>query len=130
MRHTVMKNNIKNIISLFLLAVICILTLTACVSLDRAEEKLIEAGYTVVRYGEGAPAHLESAVDENVVSSLKATGGPNGEHITIIRFKDKETAEQFEALEKKYYENSYFMTVKREGKTVIYGWTAAYEVIK
>ena len=125
-----MKNKMIRLLSLTLLAVLCVMLLSACVSIDRAEEKLLAAGYTVVRYGEGAPEHLADAVDEKVVSSLKATGGPNGEHITVIRFKDKETAEQFEALEKKYYEDSYFMTVKREGKTVIYGWTAAYDLIK
>ena len=125
-----MKNTMMRIVSLLLLAVICSLTLTACVSLDKAEEKLLAAGYTVVRTGEGAPEHLVNEVNEDVVSTLKATGGPNGEHITIIRFKDKEKAEQFEKLEKKHYETSYFMTVKREGKTVIYGWTTAYDVIK
>lgn len=125
-----MKNKMIRLLSLTLLTVICLLTLSACVSFDRAERRLIEAGYNVVRTGEGAPEHLAEPESEDVVSTLKATGGPNGEHITVIRFKDKEKAEVFESLQKKYYEKSYFMTVVREGKTVIYGWTAAYDLIK
>ena len=125
-----MKNRVIRAVSFLLLAVACMAVLTACVNFDKAEEKLIEAGYTVVRYGEGAPEHLVDAVDEDVVSSLKATGGPNGEHITIIRFKDKEKAKQFEELEKLAHKTNYFMTVERDGKTVIYGWTTAYNLIK
>ena len=125
-----MKKRMIRLISCFLLAVMCVCLLAACVNLDRAEESLREAGYTVVRYGKGAPEHLVDAVDENVKSSLVATGGPNGEQITIIRFKDKDLAKQYEQLQKKAYETSYFYTVARDGKTVIVGWTNAYDIIK
>lgn len=125
-----MKKRIIRAVSCFILAAMCVCLLAACVNLDRAEESLREAGYTVVRYGKGAPEHLVDAVDENVKSSLVATGGPNGEQITIIRFKDKDLAKQYEELQKKTYETSYFYTVKRDGKTVIVGWTNAYDLIK
>ena len=125
-----MKKRMIRAVSCFILAAMCVCLLAACVNLDRAEESLREAGYTVVRYGKGAPEHLVDAVDENVKSSLVATGGPNGEQITIIRFKDKDLAKQYEQLQKKTYETSYFYTVKRDGKTVIVGWTNAYDLIK
>ena len=125
-----MKKRMIRAISCLLLAVTCICLLSACVNFDRAEESLREAGYTVVRYGEGAPEHLVDAVDENVKSSLIATGGPNGEQITIIRFKDKDLAKQYESLQKKAYETSYFYTVARDGKTVYVGWTNAYDIVK
>ena len=125
-----MKKRMVRLISCVLLGVMCISLLSACVSFDRAEDRLREAGYTVVRYGKGAPDHLVDAVDESVKSSLVATGGPNGEQITIIRFKDKDLAKQYEQLQKKAYETSYFYTVARDGKTVIVGWTNAYDIIK
>lgn len=125
-----MKKRMIRAVSCFILAAMCVCLLAACVNLDRAEESLREAGYTVVRYGKGAPEHLVDAVDENVKSSLVATGGPNGEQITIIRFKDKDLAKQYEQLQKKAYETSYFYTVARDGKTVIVGWTNAYDLIK
>lgn len=98
-------------------------------NLNRAERRLADAGYTVIRTGKGAPEHLQKT-DEDVVATLSATGGPNGEQITVIRFKDKEVAKSFEELQKKAYESNYFYTVKREGKVVIYGWTNAYDIIK
>ena len=125
-----MKKRMIRAVSCFLLAAMCVCLLSACVNFNRAEDRLREAGYTVVRYGKGAPDHLKNAVDKDVKSSLVATGGPNGEQITVIRFKDKDLAKQYESLQKKAYETSYFYTVKREGKTVIVGWTSAYEVIK
>ena len=125
-----MKNRATRILAALLLISMCLFLFTACVSLDRAEERLKDAGYTVVRYGKGAPEHLENAVDEDVEATLVATGGPNGEKITLIRFKDKELAKEFEELEKKANEKNYFYTVKREGKVVIFGWTNAYDLIK
>ena len=96
---------------------------------NRAERRLKEAGYTVIRTGKGAPEYLQKT-EENVEATLTATGGPNGEKITVIRFKDKDMAKTFEELQKKSNESNYFYTVKREGRTVIFGWTTAYEIIK
>ena len=97
---------------------------------NRAEKRLLAEGYTVVRYGKGAPEHLVDQVDDRVVASMEATGGPNGERISVIRFKEKSLAKEFESLQKKANETNYFYTVKREGKTVIYGWTTSYKIIK
>ena len=129
----------KELLKVLIPAVAALLLVAIAVSLivilsgfrfDRAEKKLLEEGYTVVRYGKGAPEHLVEQVDENVVASLKATGGPNGEHITVIEFKDKSLAKEFTELQEKANETNYFYTVKRSGKTVIYGWTTAYKIIK
>ena len=125
-----MKKRIIRAISLLLLSVMCAGLLAACVNFDKAERRLEEAGYVVSRYGKGAPEHLVDAVDKDVESSIVATGGPNGESISIIRFKEKEFAEKFYELQKKTNGSKYFMTVERDGRTVIYGWTSAYEVIK
>lgn len=127
-----MKKWIIGGVALVLLAalIVTLVLLLSGVNFDRAERRLRKEGYTVVRYGKGAPEHLQDAADRDVEASLVATGGPNGEKITLIRFKDRGLAKDFERLEKKANEENYFFTVVREGRTVIFGWTNAYEVIE
>ena len=107
-----------------------VLILGGQTNLDSAAKKLTDAGYTVTRLGEGADGVYADAADEDVAATVSATAGPNGEWLTLIRFHDKSIAEEYYRLQKDYYATSYFMTVELKGNTVIYGWTAAYDVIK
>ena len=120
----------KRTLSYLLLITLAVLMLSSCTNLDRAESRLRDAGYTVVRAGEGAPEHLVDAVDEDVEANLNATAGPNGEWVKVVRFKDKELAKKFYDLQVASYKDKYFMSVKRDGKTVIFGWTEAVEIVK
>ena len=114
---------------LLTLALSVLLSLASCTNFDRAEERLVEAGYNVMRGGKGAPEDMVGAVDEDVEANMKATAGPNGEWVTVIRFKEKDLAKEFYDLQAKAYAEKYFMSVKRDGRTVIYGWTAAVELV-
>ena len=107
-----------------------VLILGGQTNLDSAAKKLADAGYTVTRLGEGADGVYADAADEDVAATVSATAGPNGEWLTIIKFHDKNVAEEFYRLQRNAYETSYFMTVKLDGHTVIYGWTTAYNLIK
>ena len=107
-----------------------VLILGGQTNLDSAAKKLADAGYTVTRLGEGAEGVYADAADEDVAATVSATAGPNGEWLTIIKFHDKNVAEEFYRLQRNAYETSYFMTVKLDGHTVIYGWTTAYNLIK
>lgn len=117
-------------VSLLLLTSILLVCMTSCTNLDKAEKRLTEAGYTVMRAGEGAPEDMVDKVDEDVEANLKATAGPNGEWVTVIRFKDEEIAKKFYDLQAKAYAEKYFMTVLRDGRTVIYGWTEGVKLAK
>ena len=125
-----MKTKSIRVISLLLLSVMLSLLLVSCTNLDSAAKKLADAGYTVTRLGEGANGVYADAADEDVAATVSATAGPNGEWLTIIKFHDKNVAEEFYRLQKNAYKTSYFMTVKLDGHTVIYGWTTAYDLIK
>ena len=120
----------KRILSYLLLATLFVLMLASCTNFDKAEERLVEAGYTVVRAGEGAPEHMVDATDEDVEANLNATAGPNGEWVKVVRFKDKELAKTFYEMQLSSYKDKYFMTVERDGKTVIFGWTEAVKLVK
>ena len=120
----------KRVLSYLLLSTLILLALASCTNFDKSEQRLIEAGYTVVRAGEGAPENMVNATDEKVEANLNATAGPNGEWVKVVRFKDKELAKSFYEMQLTSYKDKYFMTVKRDGKTVIFGWTAAVELVK
>ena len=130
-KKEIMRVVIPTVAVLLLVAiVVSMILIFSGFNFNRAEKRLLAEGYTVVRYGKGAPEHLVDQVDDRVVASMEATGGPNGEKISVIRFKEKSLAKEFESLQKKANETNYFYTVKREGKTVIYGWTTSYKIIK
>ena len=119
----------KRILIYLLAATLLALALASCTNFDRVEWRLTEAGYTVVRAGEGAPEHLVSSVDEDVEANLNATG-PNGDWVKIVRFKEKELAKQFYEMQLESYGDNLLITVERDGKTVIFGWTSAVDIAK
>ena len=130
-KKEILKLLIPTLAVLLLIAiVVSLIVIFSRFNFDRAEKRLLEEGYTVMRYGKGAPAHLVDQVHEDVVASLEATGGPNGEKITVIQFKSKDVAKEFTELQRTANEKNYFYNVDRSGKTVIYGWTTAYNIIK
>lgn len=107
------------IISVLLIAALGTLLLTACVpsSLEKAEEKLEKAGYTVMAY-EGDAEDQE----EGVVGGLVATKGLLGSDgfLTAILFDSATSAkEAFEEYQEEIGEED--TEVKQSGKWVYFG---------
>ena len=94
--------------------------------LARAERILKEEGYNyVTRTGEGTDI---STGNNDVLGRVDGQGGPKGEFITLVKFRDEEIAKLFyDALKDEY---TLTLTAVQEGQYVYYGTRLTYELIK
>ena len=115
-----------SVVLLGILAAILVPTVRASRRLDRAERILKEAGYSVVyRSGEGAE---RPTGNPDVLGRVEGKGGPKGEFITLIKFRDKEIAKTYYNAVKDEYTMT--QTAVLLGQYVYYGTGTAYELIK
>lgn len=120
-----------------LVGVVCILLAAALVltliltrgsEIDRLERRLERKGFTVVRYGEGAPnPTLQLSVAKGVVSELRATH--EGDWIRILQFEEETVATTYCRAWEETYELSPNMIAVRDGCIVYYGLRSVYELI-
>ena len=113
------------VLLLGILAAILVPTVRHNRRLDRAERILLDAGYKVTRTGEGTSF---TTGNEKVLGRVEGSGGPKGEFITLIKFRDKETAELYHKAIKGDY--TLTLTAVQEGQYVYFGTRLAYEAIK
>lgn len=115
-------------VALLMVMVMSAVVLTACfVDIDKAEEKLEEAGYTVVVIGDG---ETEADSDyEGVVRILKATHisiSIDVDTITILEFTDKDTRDEVFA-EIDGVVSSY--VYKTSGMYIVFGTEEAVDIV-
>ena len=105
---------------------IVIPTVRTATRMDRAERLLEEAGFLVLRTVEGDESAIK--LDEDLAERVEGRGGPKGEVLTVLKFKEKEKAEAFyEAIKGEY---TLTRTAVLRGKYVYYGTKTAYELVK
>jgi hypothetical protein len=107
-------------------AAIVIPTVRNANRMDRAERRLEEAGFLVLRTVEGDGSALP--LDEDLSERIEGRGGPNGEFLKIFKFKDKEKAEAYYEVIKDEY--TLTRTAVLKGKYVYCGTRTAYELVK
>ena len=115
-----------SVLTVIILAAILIPTVRGATRLDRAERKLTRGDYIVQRIeaGDGSPIELDADLEARVTG----LGGPNGEYIYVMKFKEKAEAESFyEAIKDQY---TLTQTAAIHGRYVYYGTRTTYEMIK
>ncbi len=114
------------VLLLGILAAILIPTVRGNRRLDRAERILKEEGFNyVIRSGEGTSVPTGN---DDVLGKVEGKGGPKGEFITLIKFRDEEIAKLFYNAAKDQY--TLTLTAVQEGQYVYYGTRLTYELIK
>ncbi len=109
-----------------ILAAVVIPTVRNATRMDRAESRLKEAGYLVLRTREGDGSSFE--LNGDLSDRVEGRGGPKGEVMTVLKFKDREKAEAYyQAIKDEY---TMTRTAVLKGRYVYYGTRTAYELIK
>ena len=107
-------------------AAIVIPTVRNANRMDRAERRLEEAGFLVLRTVEGDGSALP--LDADLAERIEGRGGPNGEVLTILKFKEKEKAETYYNVIKDNYTLTQIAVL--DGQYVYHGTRTAYELVK
>ena len=120
---------LRIILSLLLISVL-LFSLVSCRSqVDKVERKLTKEGFTITRYGEGAPTpSLEISVADGVVTELRASRV--SEWLVVKEFEDPEVAAAYSRAWEDAYELAPNMISKCEDTVVYYGMRSVYELIK
>lgn len=108
------------------IAAIVIPTVRAATRMDRAERRLRDAGFIVTHTVEGDEGLFD--LHEDLSERVEGMGGPKGEVLTVLKFKEKEKAEEYYDLIKKDYTMTRIAVLK--GRYVYYGTKTAYELVK
>ena len=108
------------------LAGVLIPTVRNATRMDRAARRLEKAGYIVLHTEEGDDSILP--LHEDLAERVEGKGGPNGEYLTVLKFKDKEKAAHYYEVIKDDYTMT--RTAVLKGRYVYYGTRVAYELVK